>query len=156
MYQGLNCFGFSLPGRKQIQPGSFPRTLMLPSATEMARKMPRDGTSHCQVLVQNSYIREVTNTRPIPSDFSKTKQQEPFPVGQAWRAQQLPGCCLQFLIPKGCFPLCPSRGSWHRLCTREQCHTLMRWLSLSMIVATLIKMGFRLSTASNFVLTWNP
>lgn len=59
---------------------------------------------------QNSYIRTVTNTRPIPSDFSKTKPQEPFPAGQAWRPQQLPGCCLLLLIPKGCFPGLPIPG----------------------------------------------
>lgn len=117
--------------------------------------MPRDGTSHCQVLVQNSYVRTVTNTRPIPSDFSKTKQQEPIPAGQAWRPQQLPGWCLLLLVPKCCFP-CAAHPRDPRLCTWEQGHTLTRWLSLSMIVATLIKMGFRLSTASNFVLTWNP
>lgn len=42
------------------------------------------------------------------------------------------------------------------LCTSKQGHTLMRWSSLSVMVATLIKMGFLLSTASNFILTWNP
>lgn len=122
-------------------------------------KMPRDGTSHCQVLVQNSYIRTVTNTRPIPSDSSKqqeqTKQQEPFP-GQAQRAQQLPGCCLLLLAAKGCFPYTAHPGLLSTDDLGSKVNTLTRWLSLSTIVATLIKMGFRLSTASNFVLTWNP
>lgn len=109
-YQGLNCFGFSFPGRKQTHSGSFPRTLTLPSVTEIAWKMPRDGTTHCQVLVQNSYIRAVPNTRPIPSDFSKTKQQEPFPAGQGWRPQhhQAVVCCSSF--PRGVFPTLPIPG----------------------------------------------
>lgn len=109
MYQSLNCIGFSFPGRKKTQSGSFPSsTLMLPSVTEITRKMSRDGTSHCQVLVQNSCIRTATNTRSVPSDFSKTKQQEPCPFG---RPQQLPGCFLPLLLPKGYFPRTAHHGA---------------------------------------------
>lgn len=108
MYQGLNCFGFSFPGRKKPHSGSFPQQNTHAAFSHGDdRKMPGDGTSPCQVLVQNSYIRTITNARPIPSDFNKTKQRESLPAGQAQRPQQLPGCCLLLLVPRGVFPALP-------------------------------------------------
>lgn len=110
MYQSLNCIGFSSPGRKTTQSGSFPSsTLMLPSVTEITQKMPRDGTSHCQVLVQNSCIRTATNTRSVPSDFSKSNRNHVHlgrPRGHS--SCQVVVCHSYF--PRGVFPALPIAG----------------------------------------------